>query len=153
MKHWCPCHWHVSFLSNYLFSGQKWANCPTRTTSLEKNPQIKCIQRRAVRLDRSNWYSTQISWFHVVCWSFSRGRLRWLWTCRQVRRQDFTRENFAPQPLGWPDEFPLCFVFLTFSLAIYVMASCPRNRMLEKKSSQVFYLVLTVYFVFTMSWL
>lgn len=65
---------------------------------------------------------------------------------------DFTRENFAPQPLGWPDEVPLCFVFLTFSLVIYVLESCPHNRMLEKKkSSQVFYLVLTVYFVLTMS--
>lgn len=92
------CHWHVSFLSDYLFSGRKWANRPMRTTSLEKNPQTKCFQRRAVRLDRSNWYSTRISWFRVICWSSSRERLRWLWTSRQVRHQDFTRENFAPQP-------------------------------------------------------
>lgn len=55
-KHWRVCHWHVSFLSDYLFSGQKWAYHPIRTTSLEKDPQIKCFQRGEVRLDRSNWY-------------------------------------------------------------------------------------------------
>lgn len=49
-----------------FFSDQKWVNNQKETVPLQRYTPVTILLRKAMELDKSNWYGTWILWFRGI---------------------------------------------------------------------------------------